>query len=61
MIELPIVIGAGAVIAFCLSTLCYEMRRSRCTSIACCGCKLERTLLDAEALALDARPVLQHI
>ena len=61
MIELPIVIGAGVVIAFCISSLCYEMRRSRCTSIHCCGCKLERTLLDAEALALDVRPTMPHI
>ena len=61
MIELPIIIASGVVVAFCISTLCYEMRRSRCTVIQCCGLKLERTLLDAEALKLDVRPEMPHI
>ena len=60
MIELPLIIGVGVVASFALSTLFFEMRRSRCTSIQCCGCRLDRTLMTQESMKLDQRPELQN-
>ena len=60
MIELPLIIGAGVVLSFAMSTLFFEMRRSRCTSIQCCGCRLDRTLMTQESMSLDKRPELQN-
>ena len=61
MIELPVIIGAGVVLSFALSTVFFEMRRSRCTSIQCCGCKLERTLMTAESMKEDSRPTMPQL
>lgn len=58
MLELPVIIGAGVVLSFALSTIFFEMRRSRCTSIQCCGMKCTRTLMSAESLREDSRPTL---
>ena len=60
MLELSIVLSAGLMLAFCISTACYEMRRSRCVSLNCCGCKIQRTLMTQESMALDERPQLQN-
>jgi hypothetical protein len=60
MIELPLIISAGVVLSFAMSTLFFEMRRSRCTSIQCCGCRLERTLMTQESMKLDERPELKN-
>ena len=58
MIETGILVGAGIVLSFAISTMCWEMRRSRCTSINCCGCRLERSLMTQESMNLDTKPVL---
>ena len=58
MIETGILIGAGVIVSFGISTACYEMRRSRCTSINCCGLKVERTLMTKESMDTDKRPEL---
>jgi hypothetical protein len=33
----------------------FECRRSRCTSIRCCGCELQRTLMTQESAARSRR------
>ena len=58
MLELSIVLSVGLMCAFCISTACYEMRRSRCVSLDCCGAKIERTLMTQESMKLDQRPEL---
>ena len=58
MIETGILVGSGVVLSFAISTMCWEMRRSRCTSINCCGCRLERSLMTQESMNLDTKPVL---
>jgi hypothetical protein len=58
MIETGLLIGAGVLVSFAISTACWEMRRSRCTSINCCGLKVERTLMTQETMNNDKRPEL---
>jgi hypothetical protein len=58
MIETGVLIGAGVILSFGISTACWEMRRSRCTSINCCGCKLERSLMTQESMDKDKKPEL---
>jgi hypothetical protein len=58
MIETGLLIGAGVLVSFAISTACWEMRRSRCTSINCCGLKVERQLMSEESLKNDTKPQL---
>ena len=61
MVETSIIIAAAVVLSFGISTACFEMRRSRCTSIDCCGLKVERTLMSQEEADKDIRPELLNI
>ena len=56
ILEIPLIIGSGVVICFCISTIFWECRHSRCTSIKCCGCELQRKLMTQESMKLDERP-----
>ena len=56
MIEVGLIVAGGVILSFGISTACYEMRRSRCTSIDCCGVKVERTLMSADSLKEDKKP-----
>tara|TARA_R100001198_G_C5207961_1_gene194411 strand:+ start:161 stop:352 length:192 start_codon:yes stop_codon:yes gene_type:complete len=58
MIETGLIIGAAVVVSFGISTACYEMRRSRCTHIECCGLKVDRTLMTAQSMEKDKKPEL---
>jgi hypothetical protein len=58
MIETGMMIGAAVILSFGISTACWEMRRSRCTSINCCGFKMERTLMTQESMNNDIKPQL---
>jgi hypothetical protein len=56
MLETGLIVAAAVVLSFGISTACYEMRRSRCTHIECCGLKIDRTLMTQESLDKDVRP-----
>ena len=58
MMETSLIVAAAVVLSFGISTACFEMRRSRCTSIDCCGLKVERTLMTQESMDKDSRPEL---
>ena len=58
MIETGLLIGAAVVVSFGISTACWEMRRSRCTTIDCCGLKVERQLMSEDSLKNDIKPQL---
>jgi hypothetical protein len=58
MIETGLLIGAGVIVSFGISTACWEMRRSRCTTIDCCGLKVERQLMSEDSLKNDIKPQL---
>ena len=58
MIETGLLIGAGVIVSFGISTACWEMRRSRCTTIDCCGLKVERQLISEDSLKNDIKPQL---
>ena len=56
--ETSLIVAAAVVLSFGISTACFEMRRSRCTSIDCCGLKVARTLMSQESMDKDQRPEL---
>jgi len=58
MMETSLLIAGAVVLSFGISTACFEMRRSRCTEINCCGLKIQRTLMTQESMDKDTRPEL---
>jgi len=58
IMETSLIVAAAVVLSFGISTACFEMRRSRCTSIDCCALKVERTLMTQESMDKDQRPQL---
>ena len=61
MLETSLIIAISVVTIFSVSSICFEIRRSRCTEVNCCGCKVKRTLMSQESLDKDKRPELPSL
>tara|TARA_R100001198_G_C5225351_1_gene206138 strand:- start:1090 stop:1281 length:192 start_codon:yes stop_codon:yes gene_type:complete len=58
MLEVGLLVAGGVIVSFAISTACYEMRRSRCTHISCCGVEIDRKLMSEESMKNDKKPEL---
>jgi len=59
MLEVGLLVAGGVIVSFAISTACYEMRRSRCTTIDCGCIKVERKLMSEQSMKNDTKPTLE--
>ena len=43
-----------------VSSLCHHMSQSRCAKLSCCGCIIERDVMDAEELEIINKQETNH-